>query len=190
MPIPKPNKKEKKEDFISRCMGNKVMNKEYKDSEQRSAVCYSQWQKKNKNEKDIMNLKKKLKEGLFKKKREAIRLRRRNQQFMKMEKIEGKPLKDFEYLIHHIEIKDGKEETHHCYLYDHIANLFIQGHLTIRNGKVLLDGKVIKDGDFHVIIGLEKTQEVAWSEVEAKEAKIKPKAMKMGMSLKKKAKVW
>ena len=43
MPIPKPHKEEKQKDFISRCMGNPTMTKEFKDSKQRSAVCYSQW---------------------------------------------------------------------------------------------------------------------------------------------------
>jgi len=102
----------------------------------------------------------------------------------------GEQIKDFEYLIHHIETKGGKEEVHHCYLYDHIANLFKQGHLTIKNGKALLDGKAVKDGTYHVIVGLEETQEVAYSNKEAKEAKIKPKRMRAGMTLKQKAKEW
>jgi len=46
MPIPSPNKGEKKEDFISRCMGDAAVGKEYPDNEQRAAVCYSQWKKK------------------------------------------------------------------------------------------------------------------------------------------------
>ena len=190
MPIPKPNKKEKKNDFISRCMGNDVMKKEYKDDKQRSAVCYSQWEKKNKSEGTIMNLRKKLEKGFSRKRREEVKLRIRRQQFMKMEVVEGKPLEDFEYLIHHIETKDGIEEIHHCYLYDHIANLFKQAHLVIKNGKVTLDGKTVKDGTFHVIVGFEPTQEIVWSDEEAKEAKIKPKAMKAGMTLKEKAKEW
>ena len=102
----------------------------------------------------------------------------------------GEQIKDFEYLIHHIETKDGKEEVHHCYLYDHIANLFKQGHLTIKNGKALLDGKAVKDGTYHVIVGLEETQEVVYSDKEAKEAKIKPKRMRAGMTLKQKSKEW
>lgn len=43
MPIPKPKKGEKQTAFIGRCMGNPTMVKEYKDSKQRSAICYSQW---------------------------------------------------------------------------------------------------------------------------------------------------
>ncbi len=88
-------------------------------------------------------------------------------------------LEDFEYLLHHITIDDdGKEEIHHCFLYDHIGNLYQQEHLTT------------KKGTFHVITGLEPTQEVAWSDEMAEENNIKPKMMKSGMSLKKKSKVW
>lgn len=102
----------------------------------------------------------------------------------------GEQIKDFEYLIHHIETKDGVEEVHHCCLYDHIANLFDQGHLTIKNGKALLDGKAVKDGTYHVIVGLEEKQEVAYSNKEAIAAKIKPKKLRAGMTLKQKAKEW
>lgn len=100
-------------------------------------------------------------------------------------------LEDFEYLLHHITV-DGKgnEEIHHCFVYDHIGNLFQQGHLTIKKNKVFLDGKRIKEGSFHVITGLEPTQEVAWSDEMAEENNIKPKPMKSGMSLKDKSKVW
>lgn len=48
MPIPNPHKNEKKEDFVSRCMGDEVMNKEYPDQKKRSGICYSQWENKNK----------------------------------------------------------------------------------------------------------------------------------------------
>lgn len=121
----------------------------------------------------------------------SIKLVQRAKRFSVLEAVmDGKPLKDFEYLIHHIEIKNGKEEVHHCYLYDHIANLFEQGHLEVKGGKAYLNGKLVKDETFHVIIGLEKTQKVVRGDAEAKEAKIKPKAMKAGMSLKKKAKEW
>lgn len=41
MPIPKPKKDEKQTMFIGRCMDNPTMVKEYKDSKQRSAICYS-----------------------------------------------------------------------------------------------------------------------------------------------------
>jgi hypothetical protein len=46
MPIPKPGKGEQQSAFISRCMGNAVMVKEYPDGKQRAAVCHSQWRKK------------------------------------------------------------------------------------------------------------------------------------------------
>lgn len=43
MPMPKPHKKEKKEDFISRCMEHPVMKREYSDTDQRIAVCLKQY---------------------------------------------------------------------------------------------------------------------------------------------------
>ena len=43
MPIPTPKPGEEKNDFISRCMGSDVMQKEFPDQKQRSAVCYSKW---------------------------------------------------------------------------------------------------------------------------------------------------
>ena len=46
MPLPRPKKDEKKEDFITRCMSDETMKKEYDDNDQRLAVCYSQWEKK------------------------------------------------------------------------------------------------------------------------------------------------
>jgi hypothetical protein len=42
MPIPQPNKNESKQDFISRCMRNDTMNKEYPNNDQRYAVCNQQ----------------------------------------------------------------------------------------------------------------------------------------------------
>lgn len=47
MPIPKPKKKESREDFIDRCMGDSVMNDEYPNESQRLAICSSQWRKRN-----------------------------------------------------------------------------------------------------------------------------------------------
>jgi len=46
IPIPKPKKGEVDKDFISRCMGDTTMNKEYPDNKQRSAICYGQLRKK------------------------------------------------------------------------------------------------------------------------------------------------
>lgn len=108
-----------------------------------------------------------------------------------LEDMEKGKLEDYEYLLHHIEIdNEGKEKIHHCLVYDHIANMFEQGHLLIKNGKTYLDGKEIKEGIFHVIKGLERTQEVVWSNEEAEENKIKPKEMRSGMTLKEKAREW
>lgn len=46
MPIPSPMKNEGSQEFVSRCMGDGVMQKEYPDKEQRAAVCYSSLRKK------------------------------------------------------------------------------------------------------------------------------------------------
>lgn len=39
MPLPKKNKKETKNEFISRCMNSQIMEKEFPEKEQRIAVC-------------------------------------------------------------------------------------------------------------------------------------------------------
>lgn len=49
MPLPKPSKKETEQEFIGRCMGDDMMNKDFKDQKQRAAVCYSQYRKRVKN---------------------------------------------------------------------------------------------------------------------------------------------
>jgi len=46
VPIPKRGKKEDKSKFLSRCMGDKVMVKEYPKVAQRYAICLGQWKKK------------------------------------------------------------------------------------------------------------------------------------------------
>ena len=43
MPLIKPKKYEKQKDFIVRCVGNGKMASEYKDTDQRMAVCYTIW---------------------------------------------------------------------------------------------------------------------------------------------------
>ena len=48
MPIPKPKEGETREKYLQRCMGDGVMNKEYKDSKQRYAVCNTEWKRKGK----------------------------------------------------------------------------------------------------------------------------------------------
>lgn len=53
MPMPKPKKDEKKEDFLKRCMADTVMNDEYDDEKQRYAVCQTIWKDKDKKEINI-----------------------------------------------------------------------------------------------------------------------------------------
>ncbi len=102
-----------------------------------------------------------------------------------------KQIEDFEYLLHHIVVdEDGNEEIHHCYLLDQICNLFTYDHLIVHKGKVELNGKVIKEGVYHVITGLEPSQEIAWSDEEATDNKIQPKEIRDGMTFKEKAKEW
>jgi len=43
MPIPSPDKREEQQNFMSRCMINETMRKEFPDNKQRSAVCYSKY---------------------------------------------------------------------------------------------------------------------------------------------------
>jgi len=43
MPIPKPREDEKQDDYISRCMSDDIMIKDFPDTDQRSAVCYDKW---------------------------------------------------------------------------------------------------------------------------------------------------
>lgn len=45
MPLPNPHKKEERDEFVSRCMGDEAMNKEFKNDKQRVAVCYSLYKK-------------------------------------------------------------------------------------------------------------------------------------------------
>ena len=45
MPLPKPSAGQSQKDFISSCMGNDAVNKEFPDEKQRAAVCYSQWRR-------------------------------------------------------------------------------------------------------------------------------------------------
>ena len=45
MPLPKPINKEKKSEFVSRCISDNQAGKDFPDQEQRIAVCYSQWDK-------------------------------------------------------------------------------------------------------------------------------------------------
>jgi hypothetical protein len=45
MPLPSPKGKEKQNDFVSRCMGDNTMGKDFENQKQRAAVCYSLWEK-------------------------------------------------------------------------------------------------------------------------------------------------
>lgn len=46
MPIPKPHQNEDKQKFVSRCMSDEVMKKDYTDTKQRVAICLGQTKKK------------------------------------------------------------------------------------------------------------------------------------------------
>ena len=46
MPLPSPEKNQKQNDFVSSCMSDETMRKEFPNSKQRAAVCYSQFSKK------------------------------------------------------------------------------------------------------------------------------------------------
>jgi hypothetical protein len=46
MPLPKPRADEKQQEFITRCMSDGTMMIEYKERDQRLAVCYVQWKDK------------------------------------------------------------------------------------------------------------------------------------------------
>jgi len=45
MPLPKPKKNEKRKDFINRCVNDINIKNEFKNINQRIAVCNSQWRK-------------------------------------------------------------------------------------------------------------------------------------------------
>lgn len=53
MPSPKPHKDESEKDFIARCMGNAPMQEEYEDNDQRLAICFSQWRRREGKSMDI-----------------------------------------------------------------------------------------------------------------------------------------
>lgn len=46
MPLPKPKGSEDQKEFMKRCMVDETMKKEYKNEQQRLAVCYTQWRDK------------------------------------------------------------------------------------------------------------------------------------------------
>jgi len=51
MPLPKPKDNESKDDFLKRCMGDDLMNREYPDKDQRYAICNKQLEDKSKDPK-------------------------------------------------------------------------------------------------------------------------------------------
>ena len=46
MPLSKPTPKEDKDTFLSRCVTDNVMRKEFPDGKQRFVVCLQQWENK------------------------------------------------------------------------------------------------------------------------------------------------
>jgi len=48
MPLPGKRKDESRKEFMSRCMGDDMMNTEFKDPKQRAAVCNSQFERRKK----------------------------------------------------------------------------------------------------------------------------------------------
>jgi len=115
----------------------------------------------------------------------------RKQRRAQIDEYSEEPLQDFEYLTHHVTRNEsGRESLWHCFLYDHIANLYEQRHLVVKNGKATIDGSPGQDGTYHVIIGLEPTQDIMWSDEDAKKAGIAAKAMKAGMKATQKSKEW
>lgn len=64
MPMPKPKKNEEKKDFLSRCMGDDVMNEDYPDNKQRYAICNQIWRDKDKDSVDMETKSKKRKSYL------------------------------------------------------------------------------------------------------------------------------
>ena len=46
MPLPTPDKHEQMRKFISRCMGDPIIKKEFPDIKQRAAVCRAQFDRK------------------------------------------------------------------------------------------------------------------------------------------------
>ena len=114
----------------------------------------------------------------------------RDKRIAKAREEMGLPIKDYEYLIHHINNDEGKDLIYHCMLYDHIGNMFEIDHMEIKNGQAKTGNRKIADGSYHVVTRLEPTQEVAWSDEEAQKGGITPKRMSPGMSLQKKAKEW
>ena len=52
MPIPTPTENEQEGEFIVRCMADETMRDEYPDRQQRLAICYGEWRKKDDDSED------------------------------------------------------------------------------------------------------------------------------------------
>ena len=52
MPIPTPNPNEEKKEFIQRCMENETMVSEYKNTDQRLAICSTSYEENLKKDED------------------------------------------------------------------------------------------------------------------------------------------
>lgn len=55
--MPKPTPNESKDEYVSRCMGDKRMNEKFPDQKQRAAVCYSYWDRKDETSEPILTFK-------------------------------------------------------------------------------------------------------------------------------------
>jgi len=137
MPIPKPKKNESEHDFIERCMSDDGMKEDHPDNDERLAICYDSWRKKKEKKKILGKIKKRI-DLLFRE--------------------EGAELEDWLYLIHHLhtDSENGKEIIHHCFLVDHLGNLYQIEHITDEDGN-----------QQHCLVGLAENQEVYWSDEEA-----------------------
>ena len=54
MPLPTPNNKEKKSDFVSRCISEVAKDPKFKDNKQRIAICYTQFDEAKKSKASIV----------------------------------------------------------------------------------------------------------------------------------------
>ena len=68
MPIPKPYNNESRQEFTERCMGDSTMVDEYRDSDQRLAVCNTSYEN---NKEDSLDSKRELREDVFTTEEEA-----------------------------------------------------------------------------------------------------------------------
>lgn len=87
------------------------------------------------------------------------KLRERVESFLnRLKAEEGEGLEDWEYLIHHIHVDGdtGEEIIHHCFMVDHLGNLYEINHIKGDDGKI-----------HHCLTGLKDDQDIYWSNEEA-----------------------